>query len=118
MNLASIYIEGGGFLPILLDGLTAESRNNVGIDELTKYYRGPEHITYYGVIMDYIGTDEIGQYYTYTVHLPFDLEEDIIKFYLTVRPGIAANHPDGYPTDVLFVRDYSIPIFITLEQYP
>jgi len=118
VNLASIYLEGGGFLPILLDGLTAESRNNVGTDELTKYYRGPEHIAYQGVIMGYIGTDEIGQYYTYTVHLPFDLEEDIIKFYLTVRPGIAANHPDGYPTDVLFAREYSIPIFITLEQYP
>ncbi|NJE46428.1 hypothetical protein E3E35_03155 [Thermococcus sp. GR7] len=115
IDLVSNYIEGGGFISILLNGLSAESRNNRGTNILKKYYRGSVTITSRGVILGYLGADEIGQYYTYTVHLPYELDEDMIKFCLTVRPGIAVPH-SLYQTDRLYTRYYSIPIWVPLQR--
>ena len=115
IDLVSNYIEGGGFVGILLNGLSAESKNDRGTNVLTKYYRGPISISSRGVILYYLGADEIGQYYTYTVHLPYELDEDMVKFCLTVKPGIAVPHP-SFPTDRLYTREYSIPIWISLQR--
>ncbi|ASJ12204.1 hypothetical protein A3L14_04575 [Thermococcus thioreducens] len=115
IDLVSSYIEGGGFIGIMLNGLLARDGSGRSINLLERRYSGKSIITSRYVRLYSLGVDEIGQYYTYTVHLPYNLNEDMIKFCLTVRPGIALPHP-SLPTDTLYTRDYTIPIWISLQR--